>query len=72
MKKIMNLKKSILFNCGYSKPISVYDIIKHFEKILKCKIKLKIKDRRSGDVEKIFSNNNMQKKLFHNGSKNMI
>lgn len=64
MNKIIKLKKSILFNCGYSKPISVYDIIKNFEKILKYKIKLKIKDRRSGDMEKIFSNNDMQKKLF--------
>lgn len=64
MKKIINFKKSILFNCGYSKPISVYDIIKNFEKILKYKIKIKIKNRRPGDVEKIFSNNNMQKKLF--------
>jgi UDP-glucose 4-epimerase len=62
MKKITNFKKSILFNCGYSKPISVYDIVKNFEKILKYKIEIKIKSRRPGDVEKIYSNNNMQKK----------
>lgn len=61
---ISKKKKSILFNCGYNKPLSVLDIIKKFENILKKKIIVKIKKKRLGDIEKIFCNNSMQKKLF--------
>lgn len=57
-------KKSLIFNCGYNKPISVLDILKNFEKILNKKILRKIDHRRQGDVEKIYCDNAFQKKMF--------
>jgi UDP-glucose 4-epimerase len=61
---INNKKKSIIFNCGYSRPISVLDVVRTFEKICKKKINIRIGKRRFGDLEKIFSDNTLQKKLF--------
>lgn len=61
---INNKKKSIIINCGYSRPISVLDVVKAFEKICKKKINIRIGKRRFGDLEKIFSDNILQKKLF--------
>jgi UDP-glucose 4-epimerase len=66
LKKINISKKSIIFNCGYSKPLSVLDVIQNFEKVLKRKILINFKKRRQGDIEKIYSNNHMQRKLFPN------
>jgi UDP-glucose 4-epimerase len=57
-------KSSIIFNCGYGKPLSVMDVLNHFEIVLKHKIKFSFKKRRLGDIEKIYSSNNLQKKLF--------
>ena len=59
-------KKSILLNCGYQKPTSVLDVVKYFEKIIRKKIKIAYKNRRPGDVEKLYSNNLLQKRLFTN------
>lgn len=64
--KFIQRKKSIIFNCGYSKPISVMDVINEFQKIYKKKIKYKFKNKRLGDVEAIFSNNKLQNKLLPN------
>ena len=63
-KYIKKKKKSIIFNCGYSKPISVIDVVNKFQKNYKKKIKYKFKKKRLGDIKKIFSNNKLQKKLF--------
>ena len=57
-------KSSIIFNCGYSKPISVIDVLNQFENVLNHKIKFSYKKRRLGDIEKIYSCNSLQKKLF--------
>jgi hypothetical protein len=48
-------KSSIIFNCGYSKPISVIDVLNQFENALNHKIKFSFKGRRLGDIEKIYS-----------------
>jgi len=42
-------KSSIIFNCGYSKPISVIDVLNQFENALNHKIKFSFKGRRLGD-----------------------
>lgn len=63
-KYIINKKKSIIFNCGYNKPISVIDVVNQFQKNYKKKIKYKFKKKRLGDIKEIFSNNKLQKKLF--------
>jgi UDP-glucose 4-epimerase len=63
-KYIEKKRKSILFNCGYSKPISVMDVLKQFQKVYKKKLNYKFRKKRLGDIKEIFSNNNLQKKLF--------
>ena len=63
-KYIEKERKSILFNCGYSKPISVMDVLNQFQKIYKKKLNYKFRKKRLGDIKEIFSNNNLQKKLF--------
>lgn len=63
-------KKSILFNCGYNMPVSVLNVIKNFEIILKNKIQKIAICRRAGDIEKIFSDNKLQRKLFPKFKKN--
>ena len=63
-KYIEKERKSILFNCGYSKPISVMDVLSQFQKVYKKKLNYKFRKKRLGDIKEIFSNNNLQKKLF--------
>jgi UDP-glucose 4-epimerase len=63
-KYLKKKKKSIIFNCGYSKPISVINVINQFQKIYKKKINYKFRKKRLGDIKEIFSNNKLQKKLF--------
>ena len=53
MKKINKEKKSIILNCGYGKGISVLEAVKEFQKQTKKKIKVIVKGRRKGDMEKI-------------------
>lgn len=64
LKKLKNSNKSFILNCGYKKPLSVLDIIKNFNKILNLKLKIQFKNRRPGDVEKIYCNNKLQKKII--------
>jgi UDP-glucose 4-epimerase len=63
-KFIKKKKKSIIFNCGYGKAVSVINVVNQFQNIYKKKIKYKFKNKRLGDIKEIFSNNNLQKKLF--------
>jgi UDP-glucose 4-epimerase len=56
------IKKSFTVNCGYGYGLSVLEIVKEFEKIIKNKIKLNITNRRKGDVEKIFCDDKLLKK----------
>ena len=53
LKKINKEKKSIILNCGYGKGISVLEAVKEFQKQTKKKIKVIVKGRRKGDMEKI-------------------
>ena len=62
LKKISSVNKSIILNCGYGLGTSVLEVLNSFKKYSKKKIKVVIKDRRIGDMEKIVASN---KKLLH-------
>ena len=52
------------FNIGTGNGYSVLEVIKTFEKINNLKIKYSIKERRDGDIEKIYSDINKSKKIL--------
>ena len=62
-KKINNENKNIILNCGYGNGVSVLDAIYEFQKQLGKKIKVKVKDRRKGDMEEIIANNKKIKRF---------
>ena len=64
LEKIINENKSLILNCGYGKGFSVLSIVRLFEKILKTKIKIVYKKKRGGDIEEIYSDNYLLKKIF--------
>jgi len=67
LKNMFATNMSGIFNCGYGKPYSVIEIIRVFEKITKKKIKIVIKKKRNGDIEKIYANNNkISKRIKYN------
>ena len=65
LKRINKIKKSIILNCGYGNGISVLDVVKEFQKQIKKNIKIKYKNKRKGDMEKIVSNNKKIKKFLN-------
>ena len=66
VESLNKLKKSVSFilNCGYGTPVSVKKIITSFQKIANKKIKMQKKNRRPGDVEKVYSDIKYLKKIF--------
>ena len=69
LKKIMKMKKSIIYNCGYGKGFTVLDVVKAFKKISSRKININFGPRRKGDlsyvvadVSKIKKNTNWKPK----------
>ena len=66
LESLNKLKKSdsFILNCGYGKPLSVKKIITSFQKIANKKIKIQKKNRRPGDVEKVYSDVKYLKKIF--------
>ena len=52
------------FNVGTGYGLSVLDIIKSFENATNIKLKYTIGPRRKGDIEKIFSNGDLIKKIL--------
>ena len=65
LKKINLSKKSIILNCGYGKGISVLQVAKKFEKIIKKKININFNNRRPGDVSQIYANTSKLKRLIN-------
>ena len=63
MKKICN-NESIILNCGYSKGVSVNDVIDNFKKNTKKKIKVITIKKRKGDMAKIISDTSKLKKFI--------
>lgn len=64
LKKINKINHSAIFNCGYSKGISVKEVIKEFKKNTRKKIIIKILKRRKGDMAKITANSSKLKKFI--------
>ena len=63
--KIDQLNSSVILNCGYSKGVSVRDVVKSFKKNTKKKISIKIFKRRKGDMAKITANSTKLKKYIN-------
>ena len=63
LNKICN-NKSIILNCGYSKGVSVNDVLDSFIKNTKKEIKVKIIKKRKGDMAKIISDTSRLKKFI--------
>jgi len=64
LKKINKINNSVIFNCGYSKGISVKEVIKAFKKNTRKKIIVKILKRRKGDMAKITANSSKLKRFI--------
>ena len=65
LSKIFKINRSVTLNCGYGFGISVLNVINAFQKITKNKIKIIIKNKRKGDMEKIISISNNLKKFIN-------
>lgn len=55
LKKLDKIKKSEIFNCGYSRGVSVKQVIEEFKKKVNKKIRIIYLPRRKGDMEKIIA-----------------
>ena len=64
LKKINNIKNSVILNCGYGYGISVLEAVIQFQKQMKKKIKINYENRRHGDMEYIIANNKKIKKFL--------
>tara|TARA_A100000164_G_C21832815_1_gene736182 strand:- start:145 stop:1122 length:978 start_codon:yes stop_codon:yes gene_type:complete len=65
LNKIDREKKSIVLNCGYGNGISVLEAIKEFEKQIKKKFVIEIKNRRKGDMKEIIADNSKIKRYIN-------
>ena len=63
LKYLNTKKKSFILNCGYGKGYSVNEIVKIFKK-LKKNVTIKYTNRRPGDVDQVYANNNKIKKIL--------
>ena len=63
LKYLNTKKKSFILNCGYGKGYSVNEIVKIFKK-LKKNLSIKYTNRRPGDVDQVYANNNKIKKIL--------
>jgi len=62
---ILNEKKSINTNLGTGKGYSVIETIKTFERVNKVKVPFMIGKRRAGDVESLYADNSLARKLLN-------
>ncbi len=65
LKFIHNIKGHIPINLGLGKGITVLEMIRIFEKVNKVKINFKYSNRRKGDADISFANNNLAKKILN-------
>ena len=65
LKKINLSTKSIILNCGYGKGISVLQVVKKFQKIIKKKISINYNKPRPGDIAQVYANTLKLKKLIN-------
>ncbi len=65
LEKINQLNDSVILNCGYSKGLSVKDVVEKFKKNSKKKVTVKIFKKRKGDMAKITANSSKLKKYIN-------
>ena len=63
--KLNKLKKSVVLNCGYSKGISVKEVIREFKKYSNKKVILEFLSKRKGDMERITANTKKLKNFIN-------
>jgi UDP-glucose 4-epimerase len=64
LEKINEKNNSVILNCGYSKGISVKDVVEKFKKNTKKNVSIKILKKRRGDMAKITANTSKLKKYI--------
>tara|TARA_B100000795_G_C22780346_1_gene431972 strand:- start:695 stop:1690 length:996 start_codon:yes stop_codon:yes gene_type:complete len=64
LKKIKLSKKSIILNCGYGKGISVIQVVKKFQNIIKRNVTINYNNPRPGDVGQVYACTRKLKKLI--------
>ena len=64
LEKINEKNNSVILNCGYSKGISVKDVVEKFKKNTKKDVSIKILKKRRGDMAKITANTSKLKKYI--------
>ena len=65
LKIISKTKKSKILNCGYSRGLSVRQVVDEFRFQVNKPFKIKVLSRRSGDMEMLIANNTLLKKLIN-------
>ena len=65
LKIISKTKKSKILNCGYSRGLSVRQVVDEFRFQVNKPFKIKVQSRRSGDMEMLIANNTLLKKLIN-------
>ncbi len=65
LNKISQSKKSIILNCGYSKGISVREVVKKFKENSNKKIEIQILNKRKGDMSKITADTKKLKRIIN-------
>lgn len=63
-KDLMKNENSNIFNCGYGKGFSVKEVVSCLNKILGYEVKIRIGERRPGDIEKLIANSEKFSKYF--------
>ena len=61
---LIKKNNSLILNCGYGRGISVLNVLKSAKKLFRKNIKIKIHDRREGDLPKVVAKANKIKKIF--------
>jgi UDP-glucose 4-epimerase len=64
LEKVNEKNNSVILNCGYSKGISVKDVVEKFKKNTKKDVSIKILKKRRGDMAKITANTSKLKKYI--------
>ena len=56
--ELLTLKKKIIINAGYGKNYSIKEVLNTFEKVTNKKIKITVRNKRTGDISESCSQNN--------------
>ena len=65
LNSISKSKQSKVLNCGYSRGLSVKQVVDEFRNQINKPFQIKFKNRRTGDMEMLIANNTILKKLIN-------